>query len=111
MTASVSTSVGAAVAATIAVAAAITGTVAIPAIAVSAAEPGASPDKDATVKPRRTVISVRRTSVGRITVVAPLTDGGTIVATVPRAYANSERNLGMRIGRWNHQNTKQREIP
>src|ERR1700722_9674119 len=95
------------------VAATIACAVAVSAIAVSAAEPGACADEEAAIKPCGTVISVRRTSVGRITVVAPLANRSSIVATVPvpGVDANPNRNLGVRVGRWNQQNTKQREIP
>jgi hypothetical protein len=89
------------------------GAIAIAAIAVSAAEPGTCADEEAAVKPCRTVISVRGTSVGRVTVIAPLADGSTIIAAVPvsRVDTNPNGDLGMRVGRWNHQDTKQREIP
>src|ERR1700722_14989273 len=95
------------------VAATIACAVAVSAIAVSAAEPGACADEEAAIKPCGTVISVRRTSVGRITVVAPLANRSSIIATVPvrGVDANPNRNLGVRVGRWNQQNTKQREIP
>jgi hypothetical protein len=93
------------------VAATISGTIAIAAIAVSAAEPRACSDEEAAVKPRRAIISVRRTSVRGVTVIAPLTYRGAIVAAVPRSDADPERHLSVRVGRRNHQDTKQREIP
>jgi hypothetical protein len=97
--------IGASIAATIARA------IAVATISITAAEPRACSDEEAAVKPRRAIISVRRTSVRGVTVIAPLTYRGAIVAAVPRSDADPERHLSVRVGRRNHQDTKQREIP
>jgi hypothetical protein len=95
------------------IASAITGAVSKAAIAIATTEPGACTNEDATVKPRGSIVSIRRAGIGCIPVVAPLADRSAIiaaVAAVPRADADTEANLSMRVGRRNHQNTKQREI-
>jgi hypothetical protein len=91
------------------VTATVAGTIAVSAVPVSAAEPRTCSYKDAAVKPGRTVISVRRTSVRCVAIVAPLAYRSTIVAAaiaVSRVDANPKGDLGVRIGRRNHQNTK-----
>jgi hypothetical protein len=92
------------------IASAITGAVSKAAIAIATTEPGACTNEDATVKPRGSIVSIRRAGIGCIPVVAPLADRSAIIAAVPRADADTEANLSMRVGRRNHQNTKQREI-
>jgi hypothetical protein len=91
------TSVPIAVAAAIAVHAAVSISV--------AAIPGAGPDKDAAVEPRRSVVPVGRASVGIVSVVAIGADRSRIaIAPIDRATnSNANRDLGMRISRGGEQ--------
>jgi hypothetical protein len=84
--------------------------IAVAAIAVHAAVsisvaaiPGASPDKDAAVEPRRSVVPVRRTSIGIITVVAISAGRSRVTITVTPVHRatdpNSNRDLSMGISR------------
>jgi hypothetical protein len=61
-----------------------------------AAKPRASADKDAAYKVVRTVVSVRCTSVGRITVISVITDGcSTVVAAF---WTNSDAHRPLCVG-------------
>lgn len=95
------------------VAASIASAISVAAISVTTAEPWASADKEAAIKPGRAIVTIRGTGVGGVSVITPLAHGCAIIAaiTVAWADANPQRNLSVRVGGWNHQNTKQREIP
>jgi hypothetical protein len=98
-------SIAIAVAAAIAVHAAVS-------VAV-AAIPWAGSDKDAAVKPRRSIVPVGGASIGIIPVVAIAAHrSGIAVAPIDRStYSNPHRDLSMRVGcRREQQNTKQSEI-
>jgi hypothetical protein len=86
---------------TIAVAAAIAVHAAVSTISV-AAIPGAGAEKDAAVKPRRSVVPVGRASVGIIAVVAISADRSRVAVAVSPIHRatdpNSNRDLGMGIG-------------
>jgi hypothetical protein len=74
------------------------------AVSVSiAAIPGARADKDAAIEPRRSVVSVGRTSIGIIAVVAISADGSRIAVAISPIHRatdpNSNRDLSMGISR------------
>jgi hypothetical protein len=68
-----------------------------------AAIPGASPDKDAAIEPPRSVIPVRRTSIGIITVVAIGADRSRVTIAITPVHRSTDpdanRHLSMGIGR------------
>jgi hypothetical protein len=86
----------------IAVTAAIAVHTAVSTISV-AAIPGARADKDAAIEPRRSVVSVGRTSIGIIAVVAISADGSRIAVAISPIHRatdpNSNRDLSMGISR------------
>jgi hypothetical protein len=116
----------AAVSATVAgvsIAVAIAATVPVPiyrpavkaAAAVVTAIPGAGADKDAAIEPRRPIVPIGRTGVGIVAVVAIGADWSRVAVTVSPIHRatdpNSNRDLGMRIGRgWEQQDTEYSEI-
>jgi len=74
------------------------------AVSISVATiPGAGPDKDAAVEPRRPVVPVRRASVGIIAIVAIGADRSRVAVAVSPIHRatdpNSNRDLGMGISR------------
>jgi hypothetical protein len=80
---------------------------------VASAEPGARADKEATAKPGRSIVSIRRAGVGIVAVVAIGTDGGRItISPVHRAtnpYSHGNLSMGNRCGR-EQQDTQYSEI-
>jgi hypothetical protein len=74
--------------------------------------PGAGPDKDATVKPRRAIVAVRCAGVGSISVVPIGASRRAIGVTVVsiRTYADADRDLGLRVRYWDKEDRKQSNI-
>src|SRR5580704_3728900 len=93
------TSVPVAAAITVAAAIAVNATVSISVAAI----PGAGPNKDAAVEPRRPIVPVRRTSIRIVAVIAIGADGSRVAVTVSpidRATdPHTDRHLAMRISR------------
>ena len=81
------------------------------AIAITAVEPGAGPDEDATVEVRRPVVAVRRASVRRVAVISVLTSRGVPIAAVVCGASDTDahRNLCVRLfGNRRHQEKSNR---
>jgi hypothetical protein len=96
----------------VSIAVAIAATVPVPiyrpaveaAAAVVTAIPGAGADKDAAIEPRRPIVPIGRTGVGVVAVVTIGTDWSRVAVTISWATdPNSNRDLGMRIGRGREQ--------
>jgi hypothetical protein len=108
---SISTAIAIAAAITVAAAIAINAAIAV---AITATEPRTGSDKEAAIKPRRAVVSVRGAGVRIVAVVAVRTDRcGIAIAAIHRtADPNADRNLRMRVSRRREQqDTEYREIP
>jgi hypothetical protein len=68
-----------------------------------AAIPGAGTNKDAAIKPRRSVVSIRRASIGIVPVIAVRAHRSRVAVAVTPIHRstdpNSNRYLSMRVGR------------
>jgi hypothetical protein len=105
--ASISVAIASAVDATIAI------SIAAAIVAIAAPQPRASPDKESAAKPRRAIVAVRSTGIRRIPIISVRTNRRTvaIAATIGiRAYADTNRDLSVRIRHRDKEDRKQSNI-
>src|SRR5579864_7478551 len=77
---------------------------------VSPVVPRTDADKHSVHKVIGTIESIRRTSIGIVIVVSPLTDWRPSHIGRPNTDSNTHAHLGLRIGQRQHQHCQQREI-